>query len=176
MQALRLLGSRICEERTPPEELHLTARSSEGINSRREHHLIRSQQNCRCGSPASLYNTVFCAFERVVANSALPPTVCTCARALGLYELAPSVPDITSLARMKHALLSPLRFLPLDPFQLSLSTVLVCGQTFRWRRGRATAATLPKGTSSEQREQLHEWSYGHRDRTIVLRQDGWSCL
>lgn len=76
---------------------------------------------------------------------------------------------------MKHTLLSPLRFLPLDPFQLSLSTVLVCGQTFRWRRGRATAATLPKGTSLKQREGLHEWSYGHRDRTIVLRQDGQSC-
>ena len=69
-------------------------------------------------------------------------------------------------------LLSPLRFLPLEPAQLSLATVLKCGQTFLWRKSVARA-TLPAGQAVEKDAQLlHEWSYGHRDRTIVLRQDG----
>ena len=69
-------------------------------------------------------------------------------------------------------LLSPLRFLPLEPAQLSLATVLKCGQTFLWRKSVARA-TLPAGQASAHGAPvLHEWSYGHRDRTIVLRQDG----
>jgi hypothetical protein len=69
-------------------------------------------------------------------------------------------------------LLSPLRFLPLEPAQLSLATVLKCGQTFLWRKSVARA-TLPAGQAIENDAHLlHEWSYGHRDRTIVLRQDG----
>lgn len=69
-------------------------------------------------------------------------------------------------------LVSPLRFLPLEPAQLSLATVLKCGQTFLWRKSLARA-TLPAGQAAIAGDtQLHEWSYGHRDRTIVLRQDG----
>lgn len=67
-------------------------------------------------------------------------------------------------------LLSPLRFLPLEPAQLSLAASLKCGQTFLWRRGRALA-TLPEN-GEECSSGSYEWSYGHKDRTIVLRQDG----
>lgn len=72
-------------------------------------------------------------------------------------------------------LLSPLRFLPLEPAQLSLAAVLKCGQTFLWKRLRARA-TLPEDGDGKgmHTEGLHEWAYGHVDRTIVLRQDGQS--
>lgn len=77
-------------------------------------------------------------------------------------------------------LLTPLRFLPLEPAQLSLASVLRCGQTFLWRRSPARA-TLPDKkeegacdgpSSSMAGPELFEWSYGHKDRSIVLRQDG----
>lgn len=76
-------------------------------------------------------------------------------------------------------LLSPLRFLPLEPAQLSLAAVLKCGQTFLWRKGRARATLPPDhsqvkqedGNTGHSKHDLFEWSYGHKDRTIVLRQD-----
>lgn len=72
-------------------------------------------------------------------------------------------------------LYSPLRFLPLEPAQLSLAAVLKCGQTFLWRKARARA-TLPEVKLEEKdnqhgKHELYEWAYGHKDRTIVLRQD-----
>jgi N-glycosylase/DNA lyase len=70
-------------------------------------------------------------------------------------------------------LLSPLRFLPLPPAQLSLAAVLKCGQTFLWRKGKARATLPPeaKVKFEESPRELYEWLYGHVDRTIVLRQD-----
>jgi hypothetical protein len=68
-------------------------------------------------------------------------------------------------------LLSSLRFLPLEPAQLSLAAVLRNGQCFLWKKARARA-TLSQIPAKTEDEGLYEWFYGHKDRTIVLRQDG----
>ena len=74
-----------------------------------------------------------------------------------------------------NALLSPLRFLPIEPTQLSLSAVLKCGQTFLWRCSGASVVTFESQEAAKYAAPgWQEWSYGHRDRTIVLRQEGKS--
>lgn len=78
-------------------------------------------------------------------------------------------------------LTTPLRFFAVSRAELSLPTVLKCGQTFRWRR--TTATLLPSGHPSQghlpkpsppdahELVELVEWSLAWSDRTVVLRQD-----
>ncbi|GAA5911678.1 8-oxoguanine glycosylase OGG1 [Sporobolomyces salmoneus] len=63
---------------------------------------------------------------------------------------------------------TPLRFLPVLPREVQLSTVLKSGQSFRWQRSPIHATRSPTTAAEEDGE---EWSFGWGDRTVVLRQD-----
>lgn len=73
---------------------------------------------------------------------------------------------------------TPLRFLPVLPTELQLSTVLKSGQSFRWNRSTTLYATLPDHSSDSTspyiapQSESEEWSFGWQERTVVLRQDG----
>ncbi|BGO97618.1 glycosylase/lyase [Rhodotorula toruloides ATCC 204091] len=64
-------------------------------------------------------------------------------------------------------LATPLRHLALTRQQLSLKTVCLSGQSFRWHRCTPITATIdaPQSADSE------EWALAHAGRTLVLRQD-----
>ncbi|GAA5828299.1 hypothetical protein JCM5353_003291 [Sporobolomyces roseus] len=72
---------------------------------------------------------------------------------------------------------TPLRFLPVLPTELQLSTVLKSGQSFRWNRSTTLYATLPDHSSDSTspsiapQSESEEWSFGWQERTVVLRQD-----